>query len=222
MMKVSVAVKHLLFLHEEALVALSNGYLNLSAFGKKILPSVEKLCKKEVKLGTIVAALNRMEDKIENAMPVRGSLIVEDIAIKTGLTELTYERTSELKKHVKLLYEGKTLGIDETLFMCNGITEVTFFAYEKFSRLLQQFFKKFKLKFNKAGLVSITVRLAEKCIPTPNHTYAILRSLVMKKISVIDNISTYSELTFIVDEDDMHTAVGAINELLKDQETLSK
>lgn len=222
MMKVSVAVKQLLLLHEEAMVALNNGYLNLSAFGKKILPGVEKLCKKEVKLGTIVAALNRMENKIEGTNPAKGPLVVEDIAIKTGLTELTYERTSELAKQVKLLYEGKTLGIEETLFMCNGITEVTFFAYEKSSKQLQNFFKKFKLKFNKPGLVSITVRLAEKCIPTPNHTYAILRSLVMKKISVIDNISTYSELTFIVDEADMHTAVTAINELLKDQETLSE
>lgn len=215
MIKVSHTVRQIIILSEDIVSALNEGLLNLSAYAKKIHPDVEKICKKKVNMGTIVAALMRLNGQIPTTPPSLSKLVIEDISIKTGLTSLTYERTGDLANQIRTLYKDGKFDVESVLFTCIGIGEVSFFVYEKNSKLVKDFYKKYRLKFNKSGLVSITVRLADEAISTPNHTYTIFRALVMKKISVIDNISTYSESTYIVEEKDLNESITAINELLK-------
>lgn len=215
MIKISNVVRQLVSQSEEALIALNEGYLNLSAYAKKIQKAVEAECKKPVKMGSIVAALNRLKGKIATNVPSRSKLVIDDLVVKTGLTELTYENTSEIANKTKNIYLAGKINSEGILFVCHGIREVSFFVYEKNRKAVEDFLKKQKTKFTKNNLVSLTVRLADEAIPYPNHTYTIFRALVMKKISVIDNITTYSELTFILDEKDLHTAMEAINDLMK-------
>jgi len=60
MLKISTTVEKIIASSEEALCALSQGYLNYSAYAKKIKKQVEEECKKPVKLGSIVVALSRL------------------------------------------------------------------------------------------------------------------------------------------------------------------
>lgn len=215
MIKISAVVKDIISAEEEALIALNEGYLNMSAYASKIQKKVEKACKKMVKSGSIVAALNRLKGKIQTGVPSSGKLVIDDLAVKIGLTELTFERTTEVSNITSQLIREKNIFNEDILFICHGVREVSFFVYEKNRKNIQDYFKKIKPKFIKDKLVSLTVRLAEEAIPYPNHAYTVLRALVMKKISVIDNITTYSELTFILEENDLHLAIETINNLIK-------
>ena len=158
MLKISNIVRTIIAQNEEALVALNDGYLNMSAYGEKIKKEVEKQTKKAVKLGTIVAALNRLKGKIQTSVPSRSKLKIEDLAVKTGLSELTYENTSAITSKAKqLLSEGK-IDNEGILFICQGIREVSFFVFEKNRKTIEDNFKKVKPKFVKNDRVSLTVR----------------------------------------------------------------
>ncbi|MCC6643733.1 hypothetical protein IT411_03210 [Candidatus Peregrinibacteria bacterium] len=215
MIKIASAVKEIIGNEEEALIALNEGYLNMSAYAARIQKRVEKVCKKSVKNGTIVAALNRLKGKIKTSVPSFDRLVIDDLAVKIGLTELTFERTSDVVAITASLSKEKNIFGDDILFICHGVREISFFVYEKNRKTIQEYFKKIKPKFVKNKLISLTVRLADEAIPFPNHAYTVLRSLVMKKISVIDNITTYSELTFILEENDLNLAIETINGLIR-------
>jgi aspartokinase len=83
-----------------------------------------------------------------------------------------------------------------------------------FEKTAKQIIGKELIKKEIRNLCSITIHLSEKAISTMGLFYIATKELNWENINIIDIVSTYTEMTFIIDEDDASKAYRAIKNML--------
>lgn len=208
------AVKEELLISPTALESMRSGILNLRAFARQIHKNVETRTFKEVKIGTIVVALSRIAVNLENTEPLIPSINLHEITVKSPLTDITFEKTRE---NLSLMHKfSKNLENSEGHFFTStqGINEITFIISDDLKESLLFHYKTVP-KAILSGLVGIDVRFNEEYIEQPNVIYAILHRLAIRRINVLEIVSTYTELTVIVAREEMEIAIKELNTLFK-------
>lgn len=214
MIKITDVVSELLQEGEIPSEAMRSGLLNLRAFARQIQPVVEEKTFKPVKIGTIVVALSRLKNSIGKIEPLVPFITLEELNIKSPLSDVTYEKTEE---SIQLAHSFSKLlvGREGQFFtMTQGINEITFIISDELkSKLLEHFSGPPKAIFE--NLVGLNVRFNKSYLKYPNVIYAILSKLAIKRINVIEIVSTYTELMIVVEKNSMEQAVGQLNSLFK-------
>lgn len=213
MIKISTIVEKILSESEIAYSALESGILNLSAYAQEILPEVEKRTKKEVKTGSIVTALSRLQKSLTKKEPLAPKLSIDDISVKSGIIELAYDKTEENLKNLSKLYQEKNMSNNEFLMITHGLSEIGIICSQKLENKLRKIFRNQKPKIFIPNLVSLTARFSQDYIITPNITYAFVRKFALKRINISELVSTFTEITFIVHEKDMQQSFDTLNEI---------
>lgn len=216
MIKVTDTVLEILQSSETALEAMRTGVLNLRAFARQILPQVESKTFKPVKVGTIVVALFRISKTLGNIEPLQPQIILEELSIKSPLSDITFENTRE---NARLAHTFSRLleDVDGHFFtVTQGVNEITFIVSDDLRpKLLNHFPHKPKSIFE--NLVGVNVRFSEDYLQQPNVIYAILAKLAAKRINVIEIVSTYTGLMIVIENDEMELAISQLNGLFKKQ-----
>ncbi|PJE75576.1 hypothetical protein COV04_04075 [Candidatus Uhrbacteria bacterium CG10_big_fil_rev_8_21_14_0_10_48_11] len=210
MLKVSEAVAKYVYDSEVVLSTLASRQLNLTAYARSIRADIEKAIKKPVKLGSIVTALSRLAGDLPKAKAIVPVITLHDIAIRSGLCELVFNRTGENILALRKVYTDRRLRTDELLAVSLGTGEVTIIATAAAVVHLQRAFGTEKPKAKISGLGSLTVRFSQDYIKTPNIIFALVRSLAIRQINIVEIISTYTELTFILEEAVITSALDVI------------
>ncbi|MBD3238635.1 MAG: hypothetical protein GF332_03290 [Candidatus Moranbacteria bacterium] len=211
MIKISQAIEQIFNEDEQAYAALQRGVLNLSAYARKIKKQVEELTFKEVDEKTIVVSLSRYNKQIKKQESKQDRIEILNISIHSNLMELTYEKTQTNVDKIKRIlnsFSGKQKGY---LTYTQGISEITIVAEARIIILIKKQFKARRAVFEKKGLTAITLRFPEKYIHIPNLLYRLSQRLAYKKINIIELISTFSEVTYIVEKQDTEIAVSQLS-----------
>lgn len=210
MLKIPDAVERILFSSENALSAFFGGYLNYSAYAKFITKEVEGICKKPVTPSTIVVALSRLNkksaDKKINPFRMNPKVALRDIVIRTNVTEITYTKNPSVEKHIQ-----KISIRDQYPIVFNGIEEITLITKEKDTS--STLFKSFKPKIVIKNLAIITVRFGDEYLEEPNVLFVLFRALALRFVNVIKVMSTYSEVSFVVRQNELQTAISVFDEM---------
>lgn len=211
MITVTQAVSEILQTDELALEALRAGLLNLSAYALKISARVENATFKKVKKGTIVVALSRAVKHLPEAPLLSPHVALTNLGVKSALTVLTYKKTADMQRKISVM-NPFILGIHELFAVTEGQEEITIICADSAKDLfLRHAGINIKPKSQFHSVVAITASLKEKDIQTPNLLYTLLRTLAVKRINIIELVSTYTEISFIVKKEDMETALAALN-----------
>ncbi|MFA5954315.1 MAG: hypothetical protein WC817_02145 [Patescibacteria group bacterium] len=216
MLKVSTSVEKLVLSSEVTLSALTSGQLNLTAYARSILPAIKEETKKAVKLGSIVTALSRLSRTVTHVAPLVPRVVLLDVAVRLGLCELVYNRTEENLIRLRNIYHNQKLRTDDVLAMSVGTDEVTVFATNAAILHIRRYFGSEKPKVHLDGLGSLTVRFSNDYIKTPNVIFALVRSLAVRRINIVEIISAYTELTFILQEADLTRALEVVTNDFRD------
>ena len=221
MIKISDVVEGILFSSEVALSAFHDGYLNLSAYAKTIQRQVEARAKKPVRIGSIVVALSRIS-KTPKTKEKRKTLLpevhIEDLSVKSGLAEVTYERTAANLARLRELYRDPAINASDFFMVTQGAGEITIVALETTLTHIMASARPAKPKSTVRNLVGLTARFNEKYIKVPNVVFVFVRRLALKHINIVEIVSTYTELTFIIDQYHLQEAFLTLNELFKSTE----
>lgn len=209
MLKVTDTVLEIIQSDELAKEALEAGLLNLSAYAEKIQRNVENSTKKPVKKGTIVVALSR----ITKHLPKTGSLMqkvsLTNIGIKSSLTVLTYKKTVDTQRKISVM-NPFLLPINDLFSVTEGPEEITIICTDRSKNIiLKNLGLKPKAEFN--DLVAVSVAFNEKSASVPNIIYTLVSALATKRINIMEIVSTYTELSFIINKEDMESAIKALN-----------
>lgn len=211
MIKIAEVVKDLLLNNEVALESYRKGLLNLSSFADLIKPDIEKRLYKPIKKGTVVTALSRMANELPKIPPLKPEIYIQDISIKSPLIEITYEKSTDninsITKVTKLSSKYQNLIFSIT----QGVGEISLIAHQS---LKQDITAKFntKPKGIYTDLVAITIRFDEsKYIEVPNMIYTLVASIATKRINLIEIVSTFTEISFIVRQTDMRATIDILN-----------
>lgn len=215
MLKVTDLVRQIIQSSETELTALSRGVLNLSAYAKRIQPEVQRRAKKPVKVGTIVVALSRFASGVQTEDPLLPAFILDNIAVRSGLAELAFVNSKENKTRALSLYANKKLAQTDFLTITYGIGEISIFLPEEFIEIAMRVFAGEKPKLRLENLASLTVRFGEAYIETPNMYFALFRHIAVRKINIVEVVSTFTELTFLVHEQDLNDLFQTMNALMR-------
>lgn len=215
MIKISHAVEKIVESSEIARSALAGGYLNLNAFARTISKDVERTTKKPVKIGSIVAALSRLSRTLKKGAPLLPDVTIDTLSVRSGLAELVFNKTPDNLATLRRLYQDARLRTADFLAVSQGTGEITIVAVEQAIAPIRILFGRQKPKVFITGLSGLTVRFADEYINMPNVFYSLLRNLAMKRINIIEMVSTYTELTFVMKDRDLELAFRTINDAFK-------
>jgi len=214
MIKVADTVRAIINSSEVPRSALSDGYLNLSAYAKKIQREVSRRARKPVQVGTIVVALSRLAKSIEKSKRIVPPVELTSLSVKTGLAEIAFDKTKINRDKLQQLYQDKEFLSADFFTVTSGNTELAIVCPMHLQKAVRKYFGSQKPKLELDNLAGLTLRFDESYIDIPNQTFALVRPLALKRINIVEVISTFTELTFLLYQKDLQEAFATFTEFL--------
>lgn len=211
MLKIADAVYDIIIASPTALEALRLGILNFSAYAEQILPEVEQKTWKKVKKNSIVVALSRYAEDLRTVPPLIPQVRLDELSIKTPLSDLTYEKTATTLNQVSTLLQ-QAESSTHILTITQGIDEITLVVAEEYAAAVREHFSA-QPKSVFSNLVGVNVRFSESYLAQANVIYAIISVLAQKRVNLIEIVSTYTELTVIIEKKDLELTVAQLQTL---------
>lgn len=193
--------------------ALSEELINVSSLARKLQPDIEKKLHKKVQPGAIVMAINRrpsglsfrISKEIREFMRKLG-----DVIVRSNLRDYTFENSAGLISCNRQLMDE--IGGEKEIFctISQGVFETTLVVSNLLETRIRDIYRKEKLLARKIRLSSITIRLPESNTEVSGIYYFLLKNLAWSGINVCEVISTSNEVTFVVEEKDVHNAFSRL------------
>lgn len=213
MIKVSDAVLNQIRQDPAAHEAMKRGILNFSAYANSIQEKIEQATHKAVQVNTIIVALSRMAKFADSIKPLHVEVTVDSLNISSPLRDISFEKTIELQENVAEFVSGLEPD-SKFIAVTSGITEITVICSEELAdRLLAQ--TQHPPKASISNLAAITVSFSDKYIPIPNTVYSLLTPLAVNSVNIIEIVSTYTEITFVIYQEELDIAVSALKPLMR-------
>lgn len=198
--------------------ALSRGIINYGALADSIMPYVKKEFGKPVKHAAVMMALRRLTDKLEKKFVSEENFQKHllDLSVKSNLFDLTVVKTPETLASIKELYKIADFNRGDVLSITQSYHEITIISNQYLLEKIEAIFaKKGKVIKKKIKHVSsLTVTITPKATEIPGFYYTILRALAWHNINVVEVVSTFTELMFLLSEDDVTRAYNVLRGLL--------
>ncbi len=189
-------VEKILHDDEVALSALTSGFMNLSAYAKRVQKQVEKMAHKKVTFESIVMALSRIEKTLKKIHPLTVDVAINTVTTKSPLTEIVFEKTPELLGLLSQLYKKVQTKNEDFLTMTLSSNEVSVICSERLVDNVQKIFTSAPLLMQN-NLASIGLSLHECYYDMPNITFTLIRKIAQKRIVLAETITTHTEIIFI-------------------------
>lgn len=202
MIKIQDVVRDIVFNEEEALYSLSQGYMNFSAYAKKIHKEVEERTKKEVEIPGIVVALSRVKKEVKNINPLIQDVDIDNITTKSPLSEIVFEKTPDILSRLSSFYKSVKTSNDDFLTITLATGEVTVICSDRIKKGVLSHFKD-KPMMIASGLASLGISIDKKYYPMPNITFSLIRRIARKRIALAETITTYNEIIFIFSQENL-------------------
>lgn len=215
MINITSVTKEILENDDVAKQALNAGFLNFSAYARKIHKHVEFSTKKLVKERSIVVALTRVSKEIKKEEILEVPKIL-NLSIHASLQEVTYEKTSVNLQNLNKVYKKlQTLNLESSYFVVTqSNSQITIIADIEIIKIVKEEFKNTKPFFEVCDLAGVSVKFSLKYLQIPNVIYSFIKRLVAKKINIIEVVSTTTELTFIIKSSDVELTVSQLTKNL--------
>lgn len=196
--------------------ALHEKLINVSSLARIILPEVSKLLKKEVKVGAVMMAINRLSPV--NELRIRRNvkklaLDLGDLTVRSNLCDFTFKNSSTLFKRVANILEEAGENNDLFLTVSQGIFETNIVASRNLQETIIKSFSKETIINNIENLASITIKLPKENMELSGIYYFILKQLAWANIAVQEVISTTHEMTIVVKETDVNESFAILMDL---------
>ena len=197
--------------------ALSNGIINNAALADQMLPEIEKELKKKVKFSAVNMAIRRLSEKLGQSFISKAKFDKNsDITLKSNLIEITVYKMEDSQEYIKELYSLVDIKGGDFLTITQGLHELMIITNEKYEKKILEMFPNKLIKKSIKNLSSITINIPEESIETIGLFYIVTRALNWENINIVDIVSTFTEMTFIIKEEDTARSFNVFKELIKE------
>ncbi len=206
-------VKRRPFLQE----AISKGLINYASLAEALAPEIEQVIHKEVKTAAVMMALRRLSDKLEKTFVNNLRFDAEtDVSVRSDLFEIVLYKNKKVEKKVKELYAGLEAKNRDMLSITLGIEQINIISNKRYKQKIMSKFDKSDIVQEFGNLAGITINFSMKVAKQSGFFYLLTRSLAWENISVVEIVSTLTELTIIVKEKDVTVAYDAIKKTIEE------
>ncbi|MFL0081728.1 hypothetical protein V2665_01990 [Tenacibaculum maritimum] len=209
---VEITIRKTPFIEE----ALHEKLINVSSLARVILPEVSLLLKKEVKIGAVMMAINRLSPA--NELRIRKNikklaLDLGDVIVRSDLCDFTFKNTTSLLKEIAKILSKSADSNDYFLTVSQGIFETNIVTSKNLQPYVQEIFKKEILINSVVNLASITIKLPKENLEQSGIYYFILKQLAWANIPVQEVISTTNEMTIVVKDKDVNETFSILMDM---------
>ena len=196
--------------------ALHEKLINVSSLARIILPDVSRILKKEVKVGAVMMAINRLSPASElrirkNIKKIAVNL--GDFIVRSDLCDFTFKNTPTLLKEIAKILTKSADENDAFLTISQGIFETNIVASKSLHAQIEAIFKQEILINSMLDLASITIKLPKENLEQSGIYYFILKQLAWSDIPLQEVISTTNEMTIVVREVDINETFAILMDL---------
>lgn len=203
-------IKRMPFIEE----GLSQDIINLSGLARKLKPYLEKELYKNPTETAIVMALKRLLPKIKMKKGDNNQLKnLRNITVRSDLVEYAFYNSEVLLSLYKKLLNMAEKNKDIFINFTHGISESTLIISNILQEKVETMIPKVLILDKIKNLSSITLKLAPEHIYVPGVQYVLLKALAWENINVIETISAYSEITFILSDQDIDKAFACLKKI---------
>lgn len=196
--------------------ALSRGIVNNAALAEELIPQVEKELKKKVKFSAVNMAIRRFGERLSKTLSEKQKFDkTADIIIRSNLVIVDLYRSEGIHKYTKELYELVDFRKGDFLTITEGLHEVMVITNDKYEMKAADIFPEKFVKKKIKNLGSLTIRVPMEAIETPGLFFMLTRALAWENINIIEIVSTLTEMTFIMNEDDIPRAFDTLKKIIK-------
>ena len=137
---VEITIRKTPFIEE----ALNEKLINVSSLAREILPEVSKLLKKDVKVGAVMMAINRLSPV--NELRIRKNikklaLDLGDVIVRSDLCDFTFKNTPSLLKEIAKILSKSADSNDYFLTVSQGIFETNIVTSKNLQPFVEDIFK---------------------------------------------------------------------------------
>jgi aspartokinase len=185
--------------------ALIEGIVNYASLAEKLQPMIETRLQKRVKLSAVVMALRRHSENLKE-FGLRHEEVPYEIIIRTSLCDLVLVKTPglvETLKHVDSIIKYER---GDSMNVIHGNYETSVIVPEKYKPEILKRLTGEKIIATRDGLVALGLTFKGRFYDTPGVVAKLTRALAWANVNIIEIVSTYTELTFIIDKNDLTTA----------------
>lgn len=194
--------------------AIASNIVNYANLAKSIRPQVEAELGERTSDSAIIMALRRQGEKIsgegKTKIPFKFN---SEIIMKTGLADFTFVRSTTIFGKLKKIYDLIDYEKGETLNVIQGNYEITIVINEKHASKVRALLNDEKMLNEEKGLVALAMSFSRDFLYTPGILARVTRTLHWENVNVYENISTMTELIFIVSKKDAVRAYSALEEM---------
>ena len=212
MISVTSAVDNIVASSDFAIEGLQSGCLNLSAYADTISVEVEYLAKKSVKKGSIVVALTRVSRRYRTHRIPDVRFELHNLVSRTGLAELTYPKTVSSQKQIAKLFQREDIQTAPFCVATIGLGEISIITSKALAEAVQTELDSLKPSLNLPGLSSLTMQVAIETIDVPRQSYTVIKQLAIRNITIVEYITSPTELTIILYDRDLKEAFNILHE----------
>ena len=196
--------------------ALHEKLINVSSLARIILPEVSSVLKKNVKVGAVMMAINRLSPASE--LRIRKnikklSLDLGDVIVRSDLCDFTFKKTPSLLKEIAKILTKSSENTDYFVTVSQGIFETNIVTSKNLQPFVRQIFEQETLTNSMLELASITIKLPKENLEQSGVYYFILKQLAWANIPLQEIISTTNEITLVVKEKDINKAFAILMDL---------
>jgi hypothetical protein len=216
MQTVADEIERIVMTHPFLEEGLSRGLINCSALARAIQPQVEQALFKDVSESAILMALKRLSAKM-SGRGIRFETVLKemgDLTVRSNLAEFTYLRSLTIMEKQKILLNRIADPSQAFLTFTQGVFETTLIVSAGLADLVEEVFFEEKPLSRLDDLSAIVIKLPAASVSTPGVHYAILKQLAWKNINVVEVVSTYTELTVVLDKDQVDLAFSVLMKFL--------
>lgn len=198
--------------------ALAKGIINHSSLARIIKPQIEETLFKDVQEGSIVVALNRLSKRYEGVEAEQNKLEgLGDLIVRSNLVDYTFLHSPTLGDARNKLLEKVTDKKDVFITISHGINQVTIIASQTLENDIKEIFKNETSVCSLENLSSLTIKIPIEATKIPGVLYSILKILAWEGINLIEFISTFTELTLVMESKDIDRAFSLVKNWIEKQ-----
>lgn len=194
---------------------ISQNLINLSELARKIKPEIESTLKKNLTEGSIIMALKRYSEDLRYNPEKNLNLSKHygEISLKSGVFEVTYSNSETLYKLISKLLD--TVEPDQYFTFIKGMWQTTIIASVNLKEKILKSLENEKFETQIDYLTAITLKLTNNHIEQPGVMSYILSQLSWEGINIIEVVSTWSELTVIIKDEEVNQAFQLLQKIIQ-------
>ncbi len=193
------------------------GLINLSELARQLQPQLEKDMWKPVGQAAIVMALTRLAVRLQKREQLEAALLPQmaELTTRSELTEFTFRHSHTTRAAQRQLLDLAQQQPSVFITVTQGLHEVLVIVGRPLIGAVEATFAQEQLLVRLDNLSALTLRLDPEARQTPGIYQAILKKLALVRVNVVDMICTYSELTIMLERNQVGLAFSVLSQSMR-------